>query len=38
MDSLLLALIVFSAQLFVIIGVAALAEALGRVSDPTTKP
>jgi TonB family protein len=38
MDLLLLALIVFSAQLFVIIGVAAIAEALaaalGRVTDP----
>jgi TonB family protein len=34
MDSLLLALIVFNAQLFVIISVAAIAEALGRVTDP----
>jgi TonB family protein len=34
MDILLPALIVFSAQLFVMIGVAAIAEALGRVSDP----
>jgi TonB family protein len=34
MDPLLLALIVFSAQLFVIISVAAIAEALGRVTDP----
>ena len=34
MDSLLLALIVLSAQLLVIVGVAALAEALGIVMDP----
>lgn len=34
MDSLLLALIVFSAQLSVIISVAAIAEAVGRVTDP----
>jgi TonB family protein len=33
MDALLLALIVFSAQLFVIIGVATIAEAFGRVTD-----
>jgi beta-lactamase regulating signal transducer with metallopeptidase domain len=34
MDALLRALIIFSAQLLVIIGVAAVAEALGRVTDP----
>lgn len=34
MDPLLLALIVFSAQLFVIVGVAAVAEAVARVVDP----
>jgi TonB family protein len=34
MDPLLLVLIIFSAQLLVIIGVAAIAEALGRVTDP----
>jgi bla regulator protein blaR1 len=34
MDALLLALIIFSAQLLVIIGVATIAEALGRVTDP----
>jgi TonB family protein len=34
MDPLLLALIIFSAQLLVIIGVATIAEALGRVTDP----
>ncbi len=34
MDAFLRALIVFSAQLLVIIGVAAIAEALGRVNDP----
>ena len=34
MEALLRALIVFSAQLLVIIGVAAIAEALGRVKDP----
>ena len=34
MDPLLLAFIIFSAQLLVIIGVAAIAEALGRVTDP----
>jgi len=34
MDALLLAFIIFSAQLLVIIGVAAVAEALGRVTDP----
>jgi TonB family protein len=34
MDLLLPALIVFSAQLFVVIGVASIAEALGRVTDP----
>jgi TonB family protein len=34
MDDLLLAFIIFSAQLLVVIGVAAIAEALGRVTDP----
>jgi TonB family protein len=34
MDPLLLTFIIFSAQLLVIIGVAAIAEALGRVTDP----
>ncbi len=34
MDALLLAFIIFSAQLLVIIGVATIAEALGRVTDP----
>jgi TonB family protein len=34
MASFLLALIVFSAQLFVVIGVASIAAALGRVADP----
>jgi TonB family protein len=34
MDPLLLALIIFSAQLLVIVSVAAVAEALGRVTDP----
>src|SRR5688500_17442065 len=34
MDALLLAFIIFSAQLLVIIAVAAVAEALGRVTDP----
>ena len=34
MDALLLAFIIFSAQLLVIIGVATMAEALGRVTDP----
>jgi bla regulator protein blaR1 len=34
MDALLRTIIVFNAQLLVIIGVAAIAEALGRVTDP----
>jgi TonB family protein len=34
MDPLLFALIVFSAQLFIIVGVAAVAEAVGRVTHP----
>ena len=34
MDALLLTFIIFSAQLLVIIGVAAMAEVLGRVTDP----
>ena len=37
MDALLLAFIIFSAQLLVIIGVAAIAEALGRVTDPRVR-
>lgn len=34
MDALLLASIIFSAQLLVIIGVATIAEALASVTDP----
>jgi TonB family protein len=34
MDALLLTLLIFSAQVLVIIGVATIAEALGRVTDP----
>ena len=34
MDALLPAFIIFNAQLLVVIGVAGIAEALGRVTDP----